>query len=94
MHTGTTDKGVTMWSYARAAYPITHKAGTVPARPLRPGDIVTWGGRHFEEIVAVSDSGLLQLVKANGHLGVMFRAPIEGDDSRSIFEIPVDKESK
>lgn len=78
-----------MWSYVPASKPITHTAGSVPVRPLEPGDTVNWGRDYSETVLAVSDSQLI-LVKPNGGLLVMHRRPIEGDNSQSIIGMPIE----
>jgi len=71
------------WNYVPTRSPITHTAGTVPARPLEPGDTVNWGRAYSLTVLAISES-LVQLVKPSGGLLVMHRRPIEGDMSPSM----------
>lgn len=78
-----------MWIYTPTRAPITHRAGTIPPRPLQPGDTVQWPSGDVQLIAAVSDAGLLQLQKTNGRVAIEFQPPIEGDFSGCIVEIPV-----
>lgn len=83
--------------------PIVHRAGAVPPRPLRAGDVVTFGdyrnpadptsdyleaGRLTVAYVGrnPSDTAPSSVLKMDDRR-LMFRAPLEGDHSRTITAV-------